>query len=74
MDLTPSSSPVLSGIASSLEIAGKGTICWTITNDADDEVLLHIRNSLYVPTIPINLLSPQQVCQQTRCPKDGFHV
>jgi hypothetical protein len=74
LDLTPSSSPVLSGIASSLKIAGTGTICWNISNDAGDEVVLHIHNSLYVPTIPINLLSPQQVCQQTGCPKDGFNV
>jgi hypothetical protein len=74
LELTPSKSPVLSGIASSLDIAGVGTICWNIINDAGDEIILHIRNSLYVPTIPINLLSPQHICQQTNCPNDGFIV
>jgi hypothetical protein len=74
LNLTPSSSPVLSGIAIGLEIAGKGTIQWTILNDAGDEVILHIHDSLYVPSIPINLLSPQQLVQQTGSTKDGFLV
>lgn len=56
--LSPSSSPTLPDIHSSLKIAGKGTICWNILSDAGNEVILHIHNSLYVPTLPINFLSP----------------
>jgi hypothetical protein len=70
----PSSNRALSGIANGLQIEGTGTVCWCILNDNGDEVQLHIHNSLYVPSLPINLLSPQQICQQTKHLDDGFVI
>jgi hypothetical protein len=46
----------------------------TFSNDNGDEIQLHIHNSLYVPFIPLNLLSPQQICQQTQQPDNGFII
>jgi hypothetical protein len=34
--------------------------------------MLHIADALYVPSIPICLLCPQQVAKQTKNPQDGF--
>lgn len=70
----PSNNSVLSGIASGLHIEGKGTICWNILNDDGDTIELHIHDSLYVPSLPMNLLSPQNICQQTKNPDDGFII
>jgi hypothetical protein len=43
-------------------------------NDNGDAIELHIHESLYVPSLPMNLLSPQQICQQTKNPDDGFII
>jgi hypothetical protein len=68
------SNRVHSGITNCLEIEGTGTLCWRILNDNGDKVQLHSHNSLYVPSLPMNLLSPQQICQQTKHLDDGFVV
>jgi hypothetical protein len=74
IELTPSTDTFLKGISSGLNIESKGTLCWKITNDFGNEVSLHIHNSLYVPTAPMCLLSPQSVLQQTKKPSDGFQI
>jgi hypothetical protein len=74
IDIQPSSNTVLKGIGSGLHIEGIGTICWKFSNDNGDEIALHIHDSLYVPSTPMCLLSPQTIAQQTNHPLDGFHA
>jgi len=74
VSFSPSSNSVLNGIANGLQKEGTGTLYWKIFNDNGDEVMLHIHNSLYVPSLPMKLLSPQQICQQTNYPDDDFIV
>jgi hypothetical protein len=64
----------LQGIATGLPIASIGTLNWTISTDSDSHVVLEIQNALFVPQCPMNLLSPQQLAQQTQCPGDGFNA
>jgi hypothetical protein len=73
MNLTPTSNPVLHGISSGLTIEGKCTLHWFITNNTGDEIDLYI-DSLYVPSTPMCLLSPQQLLQQTNNIDDGFNI
>ena len=72
--LTPLTNTVFKGISSYLQIEGSGTLCWHIRVDNGDEVSLHIQNSLYVPTAPMCLLSPQSVSQQTNNTLYGYTV
>jgi hypothetical protein len=65
---------VLKGIGSSLHIAGTGTLCWKITDNNGDTIFLIIKNSLFVPSAPMCLLSPQTIAQQSSNILDGFHV
>jgi hypothetical protein len=62
----------IKGIASGLHVAGIGLLKWSIRDDDNNEVDLHIRNALYVPQAPMGLLCPQQIAQQTQKPGDGF--
>jgi hypothetical protein len=72
IELSPMSNTVLKGIGRGLHIAGTGNLWWNITDDSGDEISLHIRDSLYVPTAPMCLLSLQSVAQQTTNSNDGF--
>jgi hypothetical protein len=74
IEFTPTTNTVLCGITSGLQIEGKGTLRWTITNDSGDEIDLYIRDSLSVPSAPMCLLSPQQLLQQTNQNNDGVIV
>jgi len=73
INITPSTA-TLSGIAQGLPIHGTGTLQWTLLNYECKEVTLHIPNSMYIPSIPMNLLSPQHLAQETYKPTDGFQV
>jgi hypothetical protein len=64
----------LRGIATGLPIVGIGTLQWPIATDSRTNVALKIQNALYVPNCPMNLLSPQQLAQQTQCLGDGFNA
>jgi hypothetical protein len=44
-DLASTLNTVLHGITSGLNIEGKGTLCWSITNDSGDEIDLYIRDA-----------------------------
>jgi hypothetical protein len=70
--LTHSSNSTLRGIGSGLSVQGTGTLQWSITNDDGDDIVLNLLNSLYVPSIPMCLLSPQHMAQQTHNSADGF--
>jgi hypothetical protein len=74
ISIEPISNNVLKGISSGLSIEGTGTICWKITTASGDEVSLHILNSLFVPSAPMCLLSPQTIAQHTKHASDGFHA
>ena len=57
-----------------MHIEGLGTLRLKITTDNNEDIELHIPNSLFVPSIPMCLISPQSVAQQTNNPLDGFHA
>jgi hypothetical protein len=54
-----------------LPVSGVGTVKWSILADNGVMVYLYIRNTLFVPNYPIQLLSPQQAAQQTQKASDG---
>ena len=64
----------VNGIASGLAVLGSGIIKWTLMDDNGQVIDLPIKDCLYVPDVPMCLLSPQQVAQQTKCTDDGFHA
>lgn len=64
----------ISGIGSGLTIEGHGTLRWTINDDDGNAIILHVRNALYVPNVPMCLLCPQQIAKQTGKANDGFHA
>jgi hypothetical protein len=66
LDFTPSANVVLRGIGSGLPIEGRGTLVWSITDDNRHDIALPLPNCSYVPTIPMCLLSPQHIAQQTK--------
>jgi hypothetical protein len=66
------SNQTISGIGSGLNVEGRGTLRWTITDNDGNKIMLHVADALYVPNIPICLLCPQQVAKQTKNPQDGF--
>ena len=74
ISLTLTSDQTLQGIGSGLEIAGEGTLRWSINDDDGHAIILHVRNALYVPKVPMCLLCPQQVAHQTSKIGDGFNA
>ena len=64
----------MQGIGSRLEIAGEETLRWSINNDDGHAIILHVRDALYVPKVPMCLLCPQQVAHQTSKIRDGFNA
>jgi hypothetical protein len=74
INLHTTSNTVLKVIGSGHQIEVTGTLCWKISNDAGDDISLHIQESLYVPSAPMCLLSPQTIAQQTNNALDGFHA
>jgi hypothetical protein len=74
IDFTPTSNTVLHGISSGLNIVGKGSLRWPITNDNGNVIDLHTHDCLYVSTAPMCLLSLQQLMQQTSKPRDIFTI
>jgi hypothetical protein len=65
IEFTPTANTILRGITSGLQIEGKGTLCWTITNDNGDEIDLYIRDSLYVPSAPRPYITIQVITYQS---------
>ena len=61
-------------IASGLPVLGIGIIKWTLMDDNGQVIDLPIKDCLYVPDVPMCLLSPQQVAQHTKCMGNGFHA
>jgi hypothetical protein len=47
---------------------------WTIRDDNNQDIDLHIHEALFVPTAPKGLLCPQQIAMQTKLNSDGFHA
>ena len=56
-----------------LNIHGVGTVQYPIINDKGHKVMLTIKNAYYVPAIQTRLISPQQICKQSkiRCKFEG---
>ena len=64
----------IAGIGSGLSIEGVGILRWTINDDDGNAIVLHVQDALYVPKVPMCLLCPQQIAQQTAKGNDGFHA
>jgi hypothetical protein len=73
LTFTETSSTVLKGIGSGLPVVGIGTVKWIIVDDNGDDIVLHLHNTLDVPDIPMCLLSPHHMAQQTTLSSDGFN-
>ena len=71
ISFTPISSKV-SGLGD-LSIKGIGTVLYKIKNDQNELISLQVKNAFYVPDLKTRLVSPQQLCQQskTRCQYEG---
>jgi hypothetical protein len=67
-------SAFIEGIGSGLKIAGTGTLRWILLDDDGQEITLFVRDILYMPAVPMCLLCPKQIAQQTRKTNDGFLV
>jgi len=72
----PSTPSSLGGIADGLPIHGVGTATITLSTHASKFIMLHIPNSLYVPDLPCNLISPQWLVQtlQKQNKNSSFHA
>eukprot|EP00957_Ditylum_brightwellii_P176720 13460503-Ditylum_brightwellii.AAC.1 len=57
-----------------MKIVGKGTVRYTITDDNSAHVQILVSNAYRSPNLPIRLLSPQQVAQQSRDPFAGGYT
>ena len=64
----------IKGIGNSVTVQGSGTLKWWIVDDTGADIELTVFNAINVPQCPVNLLSPQQVAQQTHSPGDGFNA
>jgi hypothetical protein len=69
---TMTTSSVLNGILSRLQIESIGTLQLTLQDDLGNDITILLPNSLYVPQAPMCLLSPQHMAQHTNSPNDGF--
>ena len=72
--LDPIENVKVARIASGLAVKGMGIVKWTFMDDSGQVIDLPIKDCLYVPDVPMCLLSPQQVAQQTKHEGDGFHA
>lgn len=66
ISFTPLNSEV-SGLGK-LKIKGVGTIRYKVMTDSGEMAMLEIKNAYYVPALDTRLISPQQVCNQSKIP------
>jgi hypothetical protein len=64
----------INGIGTGLPVVGIGTLKWTLRDDKNSVIDLHVHEALYVPSAPMGLLCPQQIAMQTRHHNDGFQA
>ena len=62
--LTPEPHARVNGIASGLKVEGSGTVSWKLEDDNGQAHVMTIKGVLYVPGLPICLLSPQHWAKQ----------
>ena len=72
VSLDTGGSTFIKGIGSGLQIAGTGALRWILLDDDGRKNTLFFRDAFYVPAVPMCLLCPQQIAQQTRKIKDVF--
>ena len=56
--LQPIQQTTIQGIASGLQVAGTGTVCYTFRNDDGEQQTVEISPCLYVPQCTVCLLCP----------------
>jgi hypothetical protein len=54
-----------------MRIIGKGTVRYHVLDDNGNKIQILISNAYHIPTLPIRLISPQQLAQQSRDPLAG---
>jgi hypothetical protein len=70
--LQPVQQTTIQGIASGLQVAGRGTVCYTFRNDDGEQQTVEISPCLYVPQCTVRLLCPRQILAMTGHNTDGF--
>ena len=63
-ELKPSKNNKFRGAGGNIQIKGIGTLRWRIQDDEGKHHGIYIKNALYIPDLPISLLSPQHWSQQ----------
>ena len=57
-----------------MKIVGKGTVRYTITDENGAHMQILISNAYHILHLPIRLISPQQVAQQSKDPPAGGYT
>ena len=65
-ELKPAKKYKVKGAGDNLQVKGVGTIKWQIADDNGTSHDIYIQNALYVPDLPISLLSPQHWAKQAK--------
>ena len=63
-DIKPAKKYKVKGAGGNLKVQGVGTIKWRIADDNGSPHDIYIKNALYVPDLPISLLSPQHCAKK----------
>ena len=63
-ELKPAKNNKVRGAGGNIQIKGIGTLRWRIQDDEGKHHEIYIKNALYIPDLPISLLSPQHWSQQ----------
>ena len=67
-------SVIINGISEGLKVAARGSVSWVFQYDKKDDIELIIEQVLHIPGLPIRLIFPQQVSEQTGHICDGLHA
>ena len=65
-ELKPANNTKVKGAGGNLQVKGIGTLKWRIQDDQGNTHEIYIKNALYIPDLPISLLSPQHWSQQAK--------
>ncbi len=64
----------IKGITSSLSIEGISLLEYSALNNTGNHFIACIKNALYVPDSPVQLICPQQMIDQTNSSKDDLLI
>eukprot|EP00957_Ditylum_brightwellii_P147325 11218305-Ditylum_brightwellii.AAC.1 len=58
----------------SMQIIGKGTVHYYVNDDNGNKVQILISNVYHIPSLPVRLISPQQLAKQSGDPLAGDYT